>query len=448
MLPEFETHVKNSLAFMKKNKLLIAISGGLDSVVLTHLCHDLKLDFSLAHCNFNLRGEESDADEQFVMDLADSLNREVFVESFDKEDYARLNKLSTQMAARKLRYDWFEELAGQLEFDFVLTAHHADDNLETVLINLSRGTGLDGLTGIPEQNGNIVRPLLPFSRDDIEAYAKLKNWKWREDSSNTSDTYLRNALRHHVVPKLKELNPQMLQNFGKTVSHLRDVKDILQDRIDDVASRIITIKDNGEIHLSIEELKELPNPKVYLYQLLKDYGFTEWNDVSELLNAQSGKQIKSSSYRLVKSREVLILNKIIETQKHEITIDTHQEKVKTPNGVILFFDEADALFGTRTDIKDANEKFAKTIFVDKDLLNFPLSVRGWCEGDYFYPFGMKGKKKLSKYFKDEKLSLPEKERIQILSSGNDIIWVIGRRADDRFKVTNNTEHILKIKIEE
>ncbi len=433
---------------MKKNKLLIAISGGLDSVVLTHLCHDLKLDFSLAHCNFNLRGEESDADEQFVMDLADSLNREVFVESFDKEDYARLNKLSTQMAARKLRYDWFEELAGQLEFDFVLTAHHADDNLETVLINLSRGTGLDGLTGIPEQNGNIVRPLLPFSRDDIEAYAKLKNWKWREDSSNTSDTYLRNALRHHVVPKLKELNPQMLQNFGKTVSHLRDVKDILQDRIDDVASRIITIKDNGEIHLSIEELKELPNPKVYLYQLLKDYGFTEWNDVSELLNAQSGKQIKSSSYRLVKSREVLILNKIIETQKHEITIDTHQEKVKTPNGVILFFDEADALFGTRTDIKDANEKFAKTIFVDKDLLNFPLSVRGWCEGDYFYPFGMKGKKKLSKYFKDEKLSLPEKERIQILSSGNDIIWVIGRRADDRFKVTNNTEHILKIKIEE
>ncbi len=433
---------------MKKNKLLIAISGGLDSVVLTHLCHDLKLDFSLAHCNFNLRGEESDADEQFVMDLADSLNREVFVESFDKEDYARLNKLSTQMAARKLRYDWFEELADQLEFDFVLTAHHADDNLETVLINLSRGTGLDGLTGIPEQNGNIVRPLLPFSRDDIEAYAKLKNWKWREDSSNTSDTYLRNALRHHVVPKLKELNPQMLQNFGKTVSHLRDVKDILQDRIDDVASRIITIKDNGEIHLSIEELKELPNPKVYLYQLLKDYGFTEWNDVSELLNAQSGKQIKSSSYRLVKSREVLILNKIIETQKHEITIDTHQEKVKTPNGVILFFDEADALFGTRTDIKDANEKFAKTIFVDKDLLNFPLSVRGWCEGDYFYPFGMKGKKKLSKYFKDEKLSLPEKERIQILSSGNDIIWVIGRRADDRFKVTNNTEHILKIKIEE
>ncbi len=225
---------------MKKNKLLIAISGGLDSVVLTHLCHDLKLDFSLAHCNFNLRGEESDADEQFVMDLADSLNREVFVESFDKEDYARLNKLSTQMAARKLRYDWFEELADQLEFDFVLTAHHADDNLETVLINLSRGTGLDGLTGIPEQNGNIVRPLLPFSRDDIEAYAKLKNWKWREDSSNTSDTYLRNALRHHVVPKLKELNPQMLQNFGKTVSHLRDVKDILQDRIDDVSSRIIS----------------------------------------------------------------------------------------------------------------------------------------------------------------------------------------------------------------
>jgi len=448
MLPEFETHVNNSLSFLTKNKLLIAISGGLDSVVLTHLCHDLKLDIALAHCNFNLRGEESDADEQFVMDLADSLNLEVFVESFDTADFAHSNKLSTQMAARKLRYDWFAELADQLGFDFILTAHHVDDNLETFLINFSRGTGLDGLTGIPEQNGNIVRPLLPFSRDDIEACARSNNWKWREDSSNASDSYLRNALRHHVVPKLKELNPQMLENFGKTVSHLKDVKDILQDRIDDVVSRIISIKDNGEVHLSIEALKELPNPKVYLYQLLKDYGFTEWNDVYDLINTQSGKQIKSSSYRLVRNRNELILNKINKISKQEIIIENNRQRVETLDGTVLFFDEADALFGKRTEIKNANEKFTKVIYVDKDLLNFPLSVRGWREGDYFYPFGMKGKKKLSKYFKDEKLSLPEKERTQILSSGDDIIWVIGRRADDRFKVTNNTEHILKITIEE
>jgi len=448
MLPEFETHVNNSLSFLKKNKLLIAVSGGLDSVVLTHLCHDLKLDIALAHCNFNLRGEESDADEQFVMDLADNLYLEVFVESFDTEDQVRLNKLSTQMAARKLRYDWFEELANQLGFDYILTAHHADDNLETVLINLSRGTGLDGLTGIPEQNGNIVRPLLPFSRDQIKAYAQMKNCKWREDSSNTSDAYLRNALRHHVVPKLKELNPQFLLNFKKTTSHLKEVKDILNDRIEDVASRIVSKMDNGEVHLNIEGLKELSNPKGYLYHLLKGYGFTEWNDVSELLDAQSGKQIHSSSYRLVKSRNVLILNEINKTHKHEISIESHQEKVKTPFGRVLFFDEADALFGKRKDIKAAKENIDKIIFVDKDLLNFPLSVRGWREGDYFYPFGMSGKKKLSKYFKDEKLSLPEKERTEILCSGNDIIWVLGRRADDRFKVTNKTEHILKIEIEE
>ena len=447
MLQEFGTHVNNSLSFLRTNKLLIAISGGLDSVVLTHLCHALKLDIALAHCNFNLRNDESDGDEQFVLDLADSLNLEIFIESFETEDHAQANKLSTQMAARTLRYDWFEELTSQLGFDFILTAHHADDNLETFLINLSRGTGMDGLIGIPEQNGNIVRPLLPFSRDEVETYAKLNNLKWREDASNASDAYLRNALRHHVVPNLKELNPQILQNFKKTSSHLRDLKDIVQDRIDDVSMRIILIKDHGEVHLDIEELKTLSNPRIYLYQLLKDYGFTEWNDVENLLYAQSGKQIISLSHRLIKDRNVLILNKLKDLNNNEQIFDEVVGKIRTANGTVLFFDEADALFSKRTDIKDAHNKYNKTIFVDKDLLNFPLSVRGWREGDYFYPFGMKGKKKLSKYFKDEKLSLPEKERIQILCSGEDIIWVIGRRADDRYKVTDKTEHILKITIE-
>ena len=448
MFPEFRSHVINKLSFLKESKLLLAVSGGLDSVMLTHLCHEMNLDIALVHCNFNLRGDASDADEQFVMDLGDSLDLEVFIESFETKEYAETNKLSIQMAARKLRYDWFDELAEQLGFDFILTAHHADDDLETFLINLSRGTGLDGLTGIPEYNAKLVRPLLPFSRAEIEAYARSHKWKWREDASNESDTYLRNALRHHVVPKLKELNPQMISNFKRTTGHLKEVKMILADRVDDVASQIISEENKGDLHLDIEKLKALSNPKAYLYQLLKEYGFSEWNDVSELMNVQSGKQISSSSYRLIKNRNNLILSRIKKLVNQEITIEQGERSADVLFGTKLLFDEGDALFGKSTYIKQVKEKFTKVIFVDKDLLNFPLSVRGWSQGDYFYPLGMKGRKKLSKYFKDEKLSLVEKERTQILCSGEDIIWIVGRRADDRFKVTDKTEHILKITIEE
>jgi len=390
VLKEFKKHIENQLPFLNKGKLLIAISGGLDSVVLTHLCNELKLNISLAHCNFSLRGDESNADEQFVIDLSNSINLEVFVQNFDTEKYAKANKLSTQMAARELRYDWFNELSEQLQFDYILTAHHADDNLETFLINLSRGTGLDGLTGIPEQNKNIVRPLLPFSREAIEAYAKTNKIKWREDASNASDKYLRNALRHHIVPKLKDLNPQMLQNFSTTTSNLRDAQQILQDRIVEVKSAIISKKNNGEVHFDIQKLKALSNPKAYLFQLLRHYGFTEWNDVLGLLDAQSGKQVMSFNYRLVKNRNELILSEINDFSIQEFSIDVHDRKIKMPNNSILFFDEADALFGKRTDVKDVNDKFSNIIHVDKDLLKFPLSVRGWQEGDYFYPFG-KGK---------------------------------------------------------
>ncbi len=447
MLEKFEKHINHKFPFLKESKLLIAISGGIDSIVLTHLCHDLKLDMSLAHCNFNLRESESDHDEQFVMDLADDLDLKVFVQNFDTDAYAKTHKVSTQMAARELRYDWFYELAEQLQFEYILTAHHADDNLETFLINLSRGSGLDGLVGIPEQNDKIVRPMLSFSRDDIETYAKEQKLQWREDASNASDKYLRNALRHHVIPKLKELNPQMLQNFEKTVSHLDDAKNIVRDRVEQVEKNVVSEIEN-EIHLDINELKKLSNPKAYLYQMLKIYGFTKWDDVVNLLSAQSGKQISSSTHRLVNNRKQLILSPINKKHFDETRIDSIQEKVVLENDSILFFDEADALFGKRTDIKDAHDKYSNSIFVDKDLLKFPLTVRGWQEGDYFYPFGMNGKKKLSKYFKDEKLSLLEKEKTQLLCSSNDILWVIGRRVDDRFKVTKKTKNIIKITFQE
>ncbi|MBE9490264.1 MAG: tRNA lysidine(34) synthetase TilS [Bacteroidetes bacterium] len=450
MLIKLQSHLKSHFPFLDKSKLLIANSGGLDSVVLTHLCYKLGLDVALAHCNFNLRGTESDEDENFVLQLAKNLNLEVFIESFQTEAYAKENKLSTQMAARELRYQWFNELKELLGFDYILTAHHADDNLETFLINLSRGTGLEGLSGIPEINENIVRPLLPFSREDIQQYAKVSKLKWREDSSNISTKYLRNKLRLEVIPKLKEINPQLLKNFNKTIEHLKDSKDIITDRIDVISNHVIKDIDTNSISFNIPEIKKLSNPRAYIYELLKDFGFTEWNDVNNLLVAQSGKQVFSKTHRLLKDRDCLLLseidsNVILSGSEESIIIAETDKHIQTPLGT-LFFDEADAIFGKRTNVTSTSKLQRSCIFVDKALLKFPLTVRQWKEGDYFCPFGMKGKKKLSKFFKDEKLSLLEKENIWLLCSDNEVVWIINRRADDRFKVTENTKQIIKIEL--
>ena len=419
---------------MEKSKLLIAISGGMDSVVLTHLCYKMKFNIALAHCNFNLRGDESDADEDFVLQLAEDLNLEVFIESFDTETYAKEQQLSTQMAARNLRYAWFNELMEQLQFDYLLTAHHADDNLETFLINLSRGTGLEGLTGIPEINGTIVRPLLAFSRQELEGYATENKITWREDSSNITTKYLRNKIRHDVIPALKGANPHVLQNFNKTLSFLQDSNEIIEDRIVEIQKKVVSVE-KDLIRLNIKKLQKLSNPKAYLYQLLKDFNFTEWDDVTALLTAQSGKQVFSETHRLLKDRNALILSENVLINDVKISIPEIEGQVETPHGTMCF-----------ETVKQINVSNASTIYVDCETLEFPLTFRKWEEGDFFYPFGMKGKKKLSKYFKDEKLSLIEKEHIGLLCSGTDIVWIVGKRPDDRFKVTENTKTILKIEL--
>lgn len=435
MLERFQNHINSKFNFLKKAKILVAISGGIDSVVLTHLCHKSDLDIALAHCNFNLRGDESDADEDFVVELAENLDLEVFAQRFDTEKYAEDNKRSIQMAARELRYNWFSELAEQLQFDYILTAHHADDNLETFLINFTRGTGLEGLTGIPEINGKFVRPLLPFSSEQIEVFAKEHNIKWRDDSSNASVKYLRNKLRHEVVPILKEINPSLLQSFQSTLGNLKSSSVIIKDGIDGFLNKAIENIGDGVVKLKIAEFKKLEHPKPYLYESLKEFGFTEWNDVLNLLDAETGKQVFSNTHRLLKNREHLLLSPIPSNDYKEILI-YENESIKDPLFGILFFDEADAV--TKTE--------SNTIYVDKDKLTYPLKLRKKKEGDMFFPLGMKGKKKLSKYFKDEKLSLLDKENTWLLCSGEDIVWVVNKRADDRFRVTESTKEILKITV--
>ncbi|WP_353777504.1 tRNA lysidine(34) synthetase TilS [Winogradskyella sp. 3972H.M.0a.05] len=432
----FKTIIDNELSFLKEKKLLIAISGGVDSVVLTYLSHEVGLNVALAHCNFKLREEESDLDEAFVEELAKTLQLEIFTQSFDTKAYAKKNKLSIQMAARELRYNWFQDLAEQLDYDYILTAHHADDNLETFLINFLRGTGLNGLTGIPKIQGKYVRPLLEFSRKEIEQYAKANAIQWREDSSNSSRKYLRNKLRHDLVPILKEINPELLETFKKTLSNLKDISSITEDRLNAFKDTAVAYSNENETAYHISEFKNVNNPQAYLFEIFKKYGFSEWNDVLHLLEAQSGKQVVSETHRLIKHREFLLLAERESDNNFSVLVNAESVKIDTPSG-ILFFDEADA-------VKDHSETL---VYVDKSKLQYPLEIRHWREGNWFYPFGMTGKKKLSKYFKDEKLSLLDKEKQLVLCSGDDIVWVIGRRLDNRYGVTTNTSVILKIELQ-
>ena len=435
MLEQFQQHINQKFSFLKDKKLLIAISGGVDSVVLTHLSHTLSFNISLAHCNFNLRGAESDRDEKFVKKLAADLNVKVFTERFETQKYANDNQLSTQVAARNLRYNWFQKLIKKYDFDVLLTAHHADDNLETFIINLARGTGLEGLTGIPEINQNTVRPLLIFSRDEIEQYAAENNIEWREDKSNASSKYVRNKIRHQIVPILKEINPKLLDSFQKTSQHLQESKQIIDDSISAFKKKAVEVSENENLKIDISIIKETKNPKAYLYQLLKEFGFTEWSDVTNLLTAQSGKEVFSKTHRLLKDRNCLLLSEIKKEVTHvEYLITENAFEIKIP--IHLKFEKT----------TNATSKNKNVIIIDQNKTTFPLTLRKWKHGDYFYPTGMQGKKKLSKYFKDEKFSLLEKENTWLLCSNSNILWVVGHRQDNRFLNTKDIGHFLKIEL--
>jgi len=435
MLLKFQNHLNTNLSFIKGKKLLLAVSGGIDSMVLVHLCHQLKLDFAIAHCNFQLRGAESNQDEAFVTHQAELLKIPIFNERFDTQTFAEQQKLSIQVVARNLRYEWFYSLLANLNFDYILTGHHLDDSLETFLINFTRGSGIEGLTGIPEQNDKIVRPLLVFSRKEIEAYAVDNQIPWREDSSNASDKYLRNKLRHDVIPVLKELNPSLLASFENTVLHLKQTQSLADDAVNHLYQTVV----NEEENLTVIDLKKLlkyRNYKAYLYQWLQPFGFSDWTAVYDLLEAQSGKQVFSDSHILLKNRGVLLLFSKQNTTNEEVYwIVKEQTEVKVP------------LKMSFCNVSDISNQMSNVIFVDEDLLEFPLTLRRLQEGDVFQPSGMTGKKKLSKFFKDEKYSLWDKANAWLLCSDDKIVWIVGKRADERFKPTTNTTKILKINFE-
>jgi tRNA(Ile)-lysidine synthase len=434
MLKKFTKHIETNFPFLHHSRFYIAVSGGIDSMVLVHLFQHFKYEFGLLHCNFKLRGEESDADMRFVADYADENNLNLRIGFFQTYEIAKELKISIQVAARELRYKWFYEQMEEKNAQYVATAHHLDDNLETFIINLTRGTGLDGLTGIPAINKQIIRPLLPFSREEIEEYAKENNIQWREDSSNASDKYLRNKIRHNLIPILKEINPLFLDSFQKTQNFLNDAESIINDGQYIIYKEIATEKEDGTIYFNLNKLLTLSNYKAYLYQWLKEYDFTAWEDIYSLVASQSGKQIFSKNYRLLKDRDFLILSALQEVEKDVYFIEKDQKEVKIPLNISI------------CNIHHISTPKNTLIFVDEDKLQFPLTIRKWNEGDSFYPSGMNGKKKLSKYFKDEKMSLIEKENTWLLCSNNQIVWVIGKRADQQFIANKTTKNIIQLEL--
>ena len=432
MVTAFKKHIAAHFPALADQKILIACSGGLDSIVLLHLLQKIGLTLGVAHCNFKLRGAHSDADLSFVETTAITLEVPVFTTVFDTKRYAKTQGVSTQVAARELRYEWFYSTARANGYDRIATGHHADDDLETFFINLSRVTGLRGLTGITSNTEQLIRPLLPFSRAQIMQFAKKEGLFWREDSSNSTRDYLRNKLRLDVIPAFKGVNKTVLQNFKQTQQHLKESQALLEDYITLVTKLVVSHTDAG-YEIDSKQLQALPNTNTLLFELLYPYGFTDFKAIASILESEVGKKVLSKQYVLHKDRNHLVLTtreQVVDSRVY--CIDAKQQSCTIP--IKLNF----------TKVAQVGEHEPHSLYVDAAKLTYPLKVRAWRLDDVFHPFGMKGKKKLTKFFKDEKLSLLSKNSVWVLESGDAIVWVIGLRPDDRYKVTSATNKVLKI----
>ncbi|MBK6930717.1 MAG: tRNA lysidine(34) synthetase TilS [Saprospirales bacterium] len=436
LLHRFQRFIQTNGLLQPRQRVLAAVSGGVDSVVLAHLFRESKQDFGIVHCNFRLRGEESDGDEDFVRALAARWSVPFFAQHFDTKKYAAGNGLSTQMAARALRYRWFEVVREAEDFDLVATGHHLSDSVETALLHFIRGTGLTGLGGIPLRNGAVVRPLLFATRAEIEAYARAQGLSWREDSSNALDDYTRNAVRHHILPGMEALNPAFFDAAAKTLRQLRAADDNLQYLL----GGLLGAPDaGGAWRLEKTALEALPALADALFDILQPFGFHagQVQQMAHCWNQTGTEWHTDSGYRLVMDRSALLLtNKNPRTDGPEILAD--DLLVRLPDGSRL------VLLHTATAPDVAAEQTAAVL--DAGNLTFPLRLRRWQPGDVFQPLGMAGhSQKLQDFFTNLKLSRLEKEQAWILEDGQPkIAWVVGMRLDERVKTSPHTRKFLRI----
>lgn len=433
MVEQFRQHIEQLVPFAQEKKYLLTVSGGADSSVMAWLFHHCGFDFAIAHCNFHLRGEESDKDMLLVREMAKNYGVRYFEQEFDTLDYQKQHGLSLEMAARELRYHWFAQIF--TDFDFVVTAHNANDNAETFLLNMTRGTGLRGLTAIPEKTTTLLRPLLHFSSAQIRRFAAEKGIAYRNDASNESEAFQRNKIRLSVMPKLEELNPELIPVFSRNIDLLKRQYRFYQGKMEEIKSMLVA-EEGDVLHVSIDKLSKCEDPSLVLFEILKDYGFnaSEVEQILDSLEKSSGKCFYSSRYQVVKDRKYLIVSPIYTFQQVEKKIDKIEDLVALGFTVEKFPISVAPVFTSDSDI----------LYVDAKKLVFPLILRHWQEGDRFCPFGMQGSKKLSDFFIDQKINLLEKKNVQVLCSADKIVWLVGLRSDDRFKIDHQTENYYKI----
>jgi tRNA(Ile)-lysidine synthase len=439
LLKQFTEFLNNKAGgTASKNSYAVAVSGGIDSVVLSHLSHLAGIPFVLVHCNFQLRGEESERDEEFVKTLGKKYNVEVLIQKFDTALSAKNNKVSIQEAARELRYNWFQQLIQNKRASYTLLAHHANDNVETLVMNFFRGTGLHGLTSIPEfqSYGSCLRPLLHFTREQIEDFAKEQHLKWVEDSSNASDKYTRNLFRNKILPDIRTVYPQVDNNLLANIDRFKRTDKLYQLLVQGLIKKIEQKTVSGTVQFPVKRLLEY-NDTSLIFEIIKQYGFSEKQipDVMHLLTGESGKYICNDDFRIIRHRHWLIIS--------GLKPDSEIIPVERDANIILFGNKQ----------LQVEVTFPKKIKINKDPLiaqldskniTWPLLLRKWKTGDYFYPLGMKKKKKLSRFFIDQKLSKPDKENCWVIESGGRIIWVTGIRIDERFKLTPSTKEVLQL----
>jgi tRNA(Ile)-lysidine synthase len=442
LLTQFQESLQR-LGITKKDRILIAVSGGLDSIVLAACAQMANCDFGIAHANFQLRSDESDRDERFVRELAIRYNKSFYLKKFNTAEYAEIKKCSIQVAARELRYQWFSLLMEDVSdpFGYVFTAHHLDDNIETMLMHFFRGTGLAGMRGMPEKNGRLLRPLLSVSRNTITGFAKEHGLEWVDDSSNATDDYTRNYFRNQLIPSLTPIFPEVHANLEKNLHRFSEAFTIYQEAVSAYKKKLLK-PDGQEIHIPILLLKKVSPLQTVVHEIIREYGFSsaQSQELIRLMDSVNGKYITSFSHRIIKNRRWLIIAPIENKEQAHIVIEADDTRIDYPGGHL-------EIHNTNLSDSDLYSGDSFTASLDAGKIQYPLVLRHWKTGDYFYPLGMKKKKKLARFFIDQKLSKTAKEKVWVVVMDSQIVWVVGLRIDNRFCISPSTSGILFIKNE-
>jgi len=436
MLTRFESFIRQHDLLDCRDRVLLAVSGGMDSMVMLHLFREAGYDVGVAHCNFQLRNNDSDDDEDFVTHYCEQAKIKFFTQRFDTKNYAEEKRISIQMAARDLRYDWFDVLMNEANYHWLATAHHLNDNLETVLSRWTKGASLDLLKGIPIKNEKVVRPMLFATRDEILSYATDHNIPWREDKSNAMDDYQRNFIRHQIVPRLKEINPSLEDTFNNSLEKINGAYELMQRGLGQLKDSI-TRSEGERLYIDKNLLMLLQHPVFICYELLRTFGF-DWDRCSQLIGAigsQPGKQFSSSTHIAVIDRDYILVS-LKQEMLTEVLIEEGQDKVALGPWILKLKSAKGKSIQTKRD----NGTF------DLGKIKFPMLWRKWKHGDSFSPLGLGHSKKVSDFLIDEKISLSDKSDITVVESGGEIVWVVGHRVDDRYKVTAQTKAVLEMNV--